>query len=289
MKQGIIIKGIGGFYYVRSDNEVYECKARGKFRNKKITPLVGDKVRILYDELTEQGSIEEIEERTVELIRPPVANINQAVIVFAIQNPAPNMILLDKILAMAEFYHIDIVLCFNKVDLARDEEVENLKERYKGTGYKVLFCSTKNNVGIDSVKDVLKDKVTVFAGPSGVGKSSILNLVQSGLKLKTGELSNKIKRGKHTTRHSELLELDEGGYVVDSPGFTSLSLDFIEKEELCDLFPEFHDYVDDCKFSNCIHINEPKCRVKEAVENGEINRERYESYLYFINERDNRR
>lgn len=289
MKQGIIIKGIGGFYYVKSNNEIYECKARGKFRNKKITPLVGDQVMINYDELTEQGSIEEILDRSVELIRPPVANINQAVIVFAIKNPEPNMVLLDKILVMAEFYHIDIVLCFNKVDLASEEDMDYLRDRYKHTGYKVIFCSTKQDIGLKDIKDVLKDKVTVFAGPSGVGKSSLLNTVQDGLELQTGELSTKIKRGKHTTRHSELLELEEGGYVVDSPGFTSLNLEFIEKEDLCHLFPEFEDYIDDCRFNNCMHINEPSCGVKDALDSGKISKDRYASYIYFINEKDTRR
>ncbi|WP_432665164.1 ribosome small subunit-dependent GTPase A [Wukongibacter baidiensis] len=282
MRRGIIVKGIGGFYYIKNSEDIYECKARGKFRNKKITPLVGDYVEFSFDENTGQGVIEDICDRQVELIRPPVANVEQAIIVFALKNPDPNLRLLDKILVMSEYHHLKLKICVNKIDLDDNELLKDITEMYKDTGYEIIPCSTKKDIGIDRIKEVLKDKISVFAGPSGVGKSSILNKVQSGLELKTGELSTKIKRGKHTTRHSELLQLDFGGWVVDSPGFTSLTIDYIETEELSHLFPEFLGYNDDCKFANCLHINEPNCGVKDALKMGKINSNRYNNYIEFF-------
>lgn len=282
MKKGIIVKGIGGFYYIKHNENIYECKARGKFRNMKVTPLVGDYVKFSFDENTGQGAIEEIYDRSVELIRPPVANVEQAIIVFALKNPDPNLRLLDKILVMSEYHNLKLKICINKVDLGDDDLLNDIIQIYRHTGYEIIPCSTKQNIGIEKIKEVLNDRISVFAGPSGVGKSSILNKVQSGLELKTGELSAKIKRGKHTTRHSELLQLDFGGWVVDSPGFTSLNIDYIELEELSDLFPEFIDYKDDCKFANCLHINEPNCAVKEALKMGKINSNRYNNYVEFF-------
>lgn len=292
MEKGIIVKGIGGFYYIKQGDRVFECKARGKFRNKKITPLVGDYVLFKFDEMTKQGIIEDILDRRVELIRPPVANVEQAIIVFALKNPDPNLRLLDKILVMSEYNNLELKICINKIDLDDDDYLHKIMEIYKDTGYEIIPCSTKKEVGIDRIKGILKDKISVFAGPSGVGKSSLLNKVQSGLELKTGEISNKIKRGKHTTRHSELLELDFGGWVVDSPGFTSLNIDYIEIEELGYLFPEFRHYVDDCKFTNCLHVNEPNCEVKNALNKGYISKDRYNNYVEFleqIKEINNRR
>lgn len=284
MNEGIIVKGIGGFYYIKYGADIYECKARGKFRNKKITPLVGDYVSFTFDENTKQGMIEDIHDREVELIRPPVANVEQAIIVFALKNPDPNLRLLDKILVMSEYHNLKLKICINKVDLDNDSLLDDILKMYQNTGYEIIPCSTKKDIGIEAIKEVLKDKISVFAGPSGVGKSSILNKVQSGLELKTGELSHKIKRGKHTTRHSELLRLDFGGWVVDSPGFTSLTIDYIEIEEMGALFPEFAAYVDDCKFANCLHINEPDCGVKNALEEGYINKNRYNNYAEFLNQ-----
>jgi ribosome biogenesis GTPase len=292
MEEGIIVKGIGGFYYIKQGNKIFECKARGKFRNKKITPLVGDYVLFTYDDMTKQGIIEDILERQVKLLRPPVANVEQAIIVFALKNPDPNLRLLDKILIMSEYHDLELKICINKIDLDEDKYFDHIMEMYKNTGYEIIPCSTKQDIGIDRIKTVLKDKISVFAGPSGVGKSSLLNKVQSGLELKTGEISSKIKRGKHTTRHSELLQLDFGGWVVDSPGFTSLNIDFIEIEELGYLFPEFKKYINDCKFANCLHVNEPGCGVKNALDMGYINRDRYNNYVEFleqIKEINNRR
>lgn len=292
MEKGIIVKGIGGFYYIKRGQNIYECKARGKFRNKKITPLVGDYVFFTFNNITNQGVIEDIIDRNVELIRPPVANVDQAIIVFALKNPSPNLRLLDKILIMSEYKNLSLKICINKIDLAKDESLNEIMEIYRKTGYEIIPCSTKKDIGIDRIKEILKNKISVFAGPSGVGKSSILNKVQSGLKLKTGEISSKIKRGKHTTRHCELMELDFGGWVVDSPGFTSLNIDYIEPEELCNLFPEFRQYVEECKFNNCLHTNEPICGVKDALGKGYISKDRYNNYIEIltqIQEKKNRR
>ncbi|QEK12001.1 ribosome small subunit-dependent GTPase A [Crassaminicella thermophila] len=288
MIDGIITKGIGGFYYVKTDEVIYECRARGKFRKEQITPLVGDKVKITIDSSTKQGVIEEIIKRDTEFIRPPVANVNQAIIVFAVKKPDPNLVLLDRFLVMAENEDVDVVVCFNKIDLDEKYLLE-LKKIYTCAGYPVVSTSVKNKIGIDTFKDILRDKITVFAGPSGVGKSSLLNETQPNLALKTGEISEKNKRGKHTTRHVELLELDFGGWVLDTPGFSSLNLDFIEEDQLQFLFREFVPYIGSCKFSGCKHLNEPKCAIKEAVLHNTINKSRYESYIQLLKEINQKR
>jgi len=283
MLEGIIMKGIAGFYYVKSGETIYECKARGIFKKKKITPLVGDKVQInITCEEKNKGVIEKISKRSVELTRPQVANVDQVVIVFAVTQPEPNINLLDKLLVLSEYHGLDSILCFNKIDLDSESLIKKYIDIYGKTGYQVIVSSTYNNTGIQNVRDILKDKITVFAGPSGVGKSSLLNEIQEGLQLQTGELSQKIKRGKHTTRHTELIDLDFGGCVVDTPGFTSLDINFIELEELKEYFREFEEYEEQCKFKNCEHINEPVCGIKKAVAEGHISKSRYESYLYFI-------
>ena len=285
MDYGIIFKGIGGFYYVKFNDAIYECKARGKFKNQKVTPLVGDYVHIsIQDEEKKLGMIEEILERKTELLRPTVANVNQAIIVFSIKNPLPNIILLDKMLVLAEPSALNIVICFNKADLDVDFDYEKYEAIYSRIGYPVLKTCAIEGEGIDELSYYLKDKITVFSGPSGVGKSSLLNAVHEGFTLQTGEISEKIKRGKHTTRHSELLELKNGGIVVDTPGFTSLSMHEIEAEDLKEYFPEFRMMDDQCKFDNCMHINEPDCIVKAAVEDNRISKDRYEAYLYILKE-----
>lgn len=285
MDYGIIFKGIGGFYYVKFNDSIYECKARGKFKNQKVTPLVGDYVHIsIQDEEKKLGMIEEILERKTELLRPTVANVNQAIIVFSIKNPLPNIILLDKMLVLAEQSALNIVICFNKADLDVDFDYEKYEAIYSRIGYPVLKTCAIEGEGIDELSYYLKDKITVFSGPSGVGKSSLLNAVHEGFTLQTGEISEKIKRGKHTTRHSELLELKNGGIVVDTPGFTSLSMHEIEAEDLKEYFPEFRMMDEQCKFDNCMHINEPDCIVKTAVEDNRISKDRYEAYLYILKE-----
>ncbi len=286
MINGKIIKGIGGFYYVDTENGLYECRARGIFRKNKITPLVGDRVSIsVVDEENKKGVVEEIEERDTELVRPPIANVDKALIVFAIKNPSPNLSLLDRFIVLAEKENLEIVIVFTKVDLDADGELlEELKSIYEVSGYKVIPVSNKLKLNIDKIKEELKENTVVFAGPSGVGKSSLLNEVDKNFELKTGEVSDKIKRGKHTTRHAELLKLECGGMVADTPGFSSLTLDDTDESELKEYFIEFDKY-DDCRFgSRCIHENEPSCAVKEAVENGEISKKRYESYIQLLNE-----
>lgn len=285
MIEGRIIKGIGGFYYIETEKGLYECRARGIFRKNKITPLVGDFVKIsVVDEDNKKGVVEEIQERKTELVRPPIANVNKALIVFAVKNPTPHLSLLDRFIVLAERENLEIVIILTKIDLDDDNAFEKIKNIYEPCGYKVIGVSNLENKNIDKVKEELKDNTVVFAGPSGVGKSSLLNQIDSNFQLKTGDVSDKIKRGKHTTRHAELFELKFGGMVADTPGFSSLTLDDIEDIDLKDYFIEFEDY-DDCKFgSRCIHQNEPNCAVKEAVENGEIPKERYESYIQLLNE-----
>lgn len=286
MINGKIIKGIGGFYYVDTEKGLYECRARGIFRKNKITPLVGDRVSIsVVDKENKKGVVEEIEKRDTELVRPPIANVDKALIVFAIKNPAPNLSLLDRFIVLAEKENLEIVIVFTKVDLDADGELlEELKSIYEVSGYKVIPVSNKLKLNIDKIKEELKENTVVFAGPSGVGKSSLLNEVDKNFELKTGEVSDKIKRGKHTTRHAELLKLECGGMVADTPGFSSLTLDDIDESELKEYFIEFDKY-DECRFgSRCIHENEPSCAVKEAVENGDISKKRYESYIQLLNE-----
>ena len=285
MIEGRIIKGIGGFYYIETEKGLYECRARGIFRKNKITPLVGDFVKIsVVDEDNKKGVVEEIQERKTELVRPPIANVNKALIVFAVKNPTPHLSLLDRFIVLAERENLEIVIILTKIDLDDHNTFEKIKNIYEPCGYKVIGVSNLENKNIDKVKEELKDNTVVFAGPSGVGKSSLLNQIDSNFQLKTGDVSDKIKRGKHTTRHAELFELKFGGMVADTPGFSSLTLDDIEDIDLKDYFIEFEDY-DDCKFgSRCIHQNEPNCAVKEAVENGEIPKERYESYIQLLNE-----
>lgn len=285
MLNGQIIKGIGGFYYVDTDNGLYECRARGIFRKKKVTPLVGDRVSIsVVDEETKKGVVEDIKKRDTELVRPPIANVDKVLIVFAIKNPKPNLSLLDRFIVLAEKENLEIVVVLTKVDLDDDDKLNELKTIYELSGYKVIPVSNETKLNVDKIKDELRDNVVVFAGPSGVGKSSLLNEIDKNFKLQTGEVSDKIKRGKHTTRHAELLKLECGGVVADTPGFSSLTLDDIGETELKGYFIEFDEF-DDCKFgSRCIHENEPSCAVKEAVVNGEISKQRYESYIQLLNE-----
>lgn len=284
MLKGKIIKGLSGFYYVDTENGLYECKARGIFRKQKITPLVGDNVEIsIVDEENKKGVVETIEERETELVRPPIANVDKALIVFAVKDPKPNLSLLDRFIVHAERENLEIVIIFTKMDLD-DGSLDELVEIYEKAGYKVIPVSSEKHINIDKVKEELKGNTVVFAGPSGVGKSSLLNQIDESFQLKTGTVSEKIGRGRHTTRHAELLKLECGGIVADTPGFSSLELDGIDEMELKEYFIEFDKY-DECKFgSKCVHENEPSCDVKEAVENGEISRQRYESYLQLLNE-----
>ncbi|MFI3207791.1 MAG: ribosome small subunit-dependent GTPase A [Eubacteriales bacterium] len=278
---GKIVKGIAGFYYVHVvESGIYECKAKGIFRKEKVKPLVGDNVEIdVIDEIEKKGNVVKILPRSNELIRPLVANIDQALVVFAITKPKPHFNLLDRFLIMMEQKEIPIVIAFNKSDIATEEECKEIEAVYAKSGYTILFVSGKSGRNIDKLKEVLENKTTAIAGPSGVGKSTIINLLNPEAKMETGEISRKIERGKHTTRHSELFSLEGHSYIMDTPGFSSLYVNEFEKEELKQYFPEFQEYLDQCKFLGCNHIHEPKCVVKTAVESGEIHKVRYQSYL----------
>ncbi len=283
---GKIIKGIGGFYYVVCENGItYECKAKGVFRNRKIKPLVGDNVEIeILDEEKNLGNIEDILPRFNWLNRPAVANVDQTVIIFAVSAPAPNFNLLDRFLINMEQHEVPTVICFNKVDLEGFRQSEDICRSYTKSGYEVSFISAESGYGIDVLEAVIKGKTTVFAGPSGVGKSSTLNSLFPDANVQTGGLSEKIQRGKHTTRHSELMFVDDDTYIMDTPGFSSLYTEGIEAEDLKLYFPEIAAYTGTCKFNMCNHISEPGCLVKKAVSDGRISKMRYDDYVMIYNE-----
>lgn len=284
--QGKIIKGIAGFYYVHVvESGIYECKAKGVFRKEKIKPLVGDDVEIdVLDEEAKKGNIIEIKDRKNELIRPAVANIDQALVVFAVTKPKPHFNLLDRFLVMMESKEIPVVLCFNKKDIAVEEEIQNLQEIYAASGYQVVFTSAAKQENVEQLKELLHGKTTAIAGPSGVGKSSLINILQPEAKMETGCISEKIERGKHTTRHSELIWIEGDTYIMDTPGFSSLYTNEFEKEELKYYFTEFQEYEGTCRFQGCDHVHEPGCSVKQALEEGKIHSIRYKNYLEMYQE-----
>ncbi len=308
---GKIIKGIAGFYYVYIDintkadtpdagvsalhsdtpvKGVFECKAKGAFRKDKLKPLVGDNVEIkVLDSEKRIGNIESILERKNSLIRPAVANIDQALVIFAAAKPTPNLNLLDRFLISMEKQGIDTIICFNKTDIADEDYVEQLERIYTKSGYKVMFTSTINGEGIDKLKELLKGKTTVLAGPSGVGKSSLTNTLIPQANMTTGNISTKIERGKHTTRHSEIFIMDEDGFLFDTPGFSSLDVKTIDKDDIKYYFREFEPYNDRCRFAGCVHINEPDCAVKQALSEGIICQERYDNYKLFYEESSQQR
>lgn len=284
--EGKIIKGIAGFYYVHTEESgIYECKAKGIFRKEKIKPMVGDNVTIdIIDEADKKGNISDILSRKNQLIRPVVSNIDQALLIFSVAKPAPNFNLLDRFLVMMEKQHIDTILCFNKKDIGTEKEMDLLCNIYTNCGYEAVFASAKDKEGLDKIYSLLKGKTTTVAGPSGVGKSSLINILQPEAGMETGEISEKIQRGRHTTRHSELIHIKENTYIVDTPGFSSLHLMDITKEELKYYFREFSFYEPYCKFQGCDHIHEPECGVKRALEEQKLSKIRYQSYLDIYNE-----
>ena len=289
--QGKIIKGIAGFYYVHVvESGLYECKAKGVFRKEKIKPLVGDMVEMdVLDETEKKGNIVDILPRKNELIRPAVANIDQALVVFAVTKPKPHFNLLDRFLIMMESKGIPVILCFNKKDIATEPEIQQLKDIYETCGYQIVFTSALEEENVGQLKELLDGKTTAIAGPSGVGKSSLINIIQPDAKMETGSISEKIERGKHTTRHSELIWIEDDTYIMDTPGFSSLYTNDFEKEELKFYFTEFAPYEGQCRFLGCDHVHEPGCAVKEALQEGKIHPVRYENYLEMYTELKERR
>ena len=283
---GKIIKGIAGFYYVYAeDARVYTCRAKGIFRKDNQKPLVGDNVEMAVTDTKDmEGNITRLLPRKNSLIRPAVANVDQAFVIFAVSDPRPNFMLLDRFLVMMEKESIPAVICFNKKDLLPEEEVFRIKEIYLQSGYPVLFTSAEKNEGLEEVREYLLSKTTVVAGPSGVGKSSITNALQSDIRMETGEISRKLKRGKHTTRHSEIIPVAEQTFLVDTPGFSSLYLTDLEESELSGCFPEFRPFEGQCFFQGCRHTAEPGCAVKEALRDGNISPQRYEDYVSLLKE-----
>lgn len=284
--QGKIVKGIAGFYYVDVvESGIYECKAKGIFRKEKMKPLVGDNVEIeVLDEEEKTGNLIGILPRKNQLIRPAAANVDQAMVIFAVRQPDPNYVLLDRFLITMEQQDIPVIICFNKSDLAEEKELEQMCRIYEKCGYQILVTSAFQEEGISQVRKNLEGRTTVVAGPSGVGKSSLTNLLQEEISMETGEISKKLKRGKHTTRHSQLITVGEQTYLMDTPGFSSLFVEGIEKEELRLYFPEFREYEGNCRFQGCVHVHEPGCCVKEAVEKGKISSQRYENYVSLYEE-----
>ena len=280
---GIIVKALSGFYYVKTDETVFECKARGSFRKSGVSPLVADRVE--FEQISEtSGIIDKILPRKNAVYRPPVANIDKLFIVSSYTNPSPNTLLIDKMTVVARYNNIEPIIVFNKCDMGDFTPFVNI---YKNAGFKVYTLSASEGIGIEALKAELKDSVNAFTGNSGVGKSSILNNLPINAVIETGEVSNKLGRGRHTTRHTELYELEFGGFVADTPGFSSFELDTADyklKENLQNCFFDFSDYLQDCKFTSCTHTKEKGCAVLEALENGKIEKSRHESYLALFRE-----
>ncbi|OLS42060.1 ribosome small subunit-dependent GTPase A [Bacillus sp. MRMR6] len=285
MPEGKIVKALSGFYYVLNEGGLVQCRGRGVFRKNKITPLVGDEV-VYQAENDREGYIMEVKDRKNELIRPPIANVDQAILVFSAVEPDFSTVLLDRFLVLVEFNHIQPLICITKIDLADKEQIQAIKEyadQYREVGYEVILTSSETEMGIQALTPHVDDKISVFAGQSGVGKSSLLNVLRPDLELKTNDISTHLGRGKHTTRHVELIGIGNG-LIADTPGFSSLEFTNIEAEDLNSCFPEIARQSENCKFRGCLHISEPKCAVKTGVESAGITKYRYEHYVEFLQE-----
>ena len=280
--KGRIVKGIGGFYYTDTGSDIFECKARGVFRKNGITPLVGDWCEIdIVDAEKKTGNITQILPRKSALIRPAAANADQAVMIFAVKKPVISTGLLDRFLINMEMQDLETVIVFSKTDYGEPEELEAV---YRNAGYKVMGISNVTGEGIEELKEVLKGKTSVLSGPSGVGKSSLINSLLGSSYAETGELSEKIGRGKNTTRHTELIRLEEDTYIMDTPGYSSIEVLCREEDEVADYFREFRPFLGTCRFTGCRHLSEPDCSVKEAVSEGTVSQGRYESYKQIISD-----
>ena len=286
---GKVIKGIGGFYYVDAANTLYECRARGLFRKQGRTPLVGDIVDIEPTEEEGVAYLTEIHPRKTELVRPAVANADQALLIFSCKTPNPNVGLIDRFLINMQMQDMQTVICISKCDLVKDDDEIPLKKIYEDAGYKVITVSNKTGLGVEAVKALLDSKTTVLSGPSGVGKSSLINSILPDADLETGDISRKIGRGKNTTRHTEVFAINENSFIVDTPGYSSIEVLTQDEDEIAMYMKEFSGYIGKCKFRGCAHISEPDCAVKNALKDGHISEERYESYKEIYNSIKSRR
>lgn len=284
--RGKIVKGISGFYYVHiAESGIYECKAKGIFRNQNIKPLVGDDVEVvILDETDKKGNIESILPRKNELIRPAVANIDMALVIFAAAKPKPSFNLLDRFLVMMEYQKVPVTICLNKTDLVGETELMDMAHIYDACGCRIVYTCAKENAGIEELRKLLRGKTAAVAGPSGVGKSSLINCLAPDAQMETGSISRKIERGRHTTRHSEILPIQKDTYIVDTPGFSTLYIPGMEKEDLWRYYPEFAAYEPYCRFRGCSHISEPDCGVRDALKEGKISEVRYGNYKLLYEE-----
>lgn len=282
---GRIVKAVSDFYYVYADGRYLACKAKGVFRKNKITPLVGDLVEVEETNTEDiEGNIIRISERTITLNRPAVANIDRVLLIFAIRDPDPNLYLLDRFLAIMENLGLEVILCFNKIDLDDTKKTGAYVKVYRDIGYTTIATSTVTGEGMDTLRGLMSGKVTSVAGPSGVGKSTIVNCLTGKQNMETGDISAKNKRGKQTTRHIELNVIGENSFIVDTPGFSNADISAIDKNLLADCFIEFAPYIENCKFDDCRHVKEPGCGIKDAIDMGIITEKRYENYLLMYEE-----
>ena len=287
--EGLIVKGIGGFYYVDTGLDIIEAKGRGIFKKDGITLAVGDRVELeIIDEAEKKGVINSIYPRKNQFIRPPIVNVDTFVVVFAASKPKPNLVLVDKFLVMAEMNDVEAVICINKSDLASQEELKEFRAVYENI-YPVIAVSAKTGDGMDELKKAVSGKTAALAGPSGVGKSTIINDLVPYANMETGSISEKTKRGKHTTRHAEIFNADGGGKIFDTPGFTSFEIMEAGEDNLMHYYPDIDRYTGSCYYDNCRHLKEPDCAVREAVKAGKIHRLRYESYAANMEEIKNRK
>ena len=287
--EGLIVKGIGGFYYVDTGNEIIEAKGRGIFKKYGITLAVGDRVELeIIDETGKKGVINSIYPRKNQFIRPPIVNVDTFVVVFAASKPKPNLVLVDKFLVMAEMHGVEAVICINKSDLVSRDELDEYRNVYDGI-YPVIAVSARNGEGMDELKKAISGKTAAFAGPSGVGKSTITNALVPHANMETGSISEKTKRGRHTTRHAEIFKAEGGGRIFDTPGFTSFEIMEADEDSLMHYYPAIEHFSGDCYYDNCRHLKEPQCAVREAVNEGNIHKRRYESYAANMEEIKNRR